>query len=201
MVSRDNPFDMQIKLLMVGDCGVGKSRLMLRYSSDTLALTTIGIEFKIKNIQLDGLRIKLQIWNTAGSERFRTITTSYFRGAHGILLVYDVTDRQTFESIRNWYTLIQMHANENIKVILIGNKCDLSDQRMVSFEEGESLANECNIHFYETSAIENINVEKSFLTITTDVKNRLIADGGSDNTGGYRLKASIKHQSNKKGCY
>jgi len=103
-------FDMQIKLLMIGDSGVGKTCLLLRYANDSFSptfITTIGIDFKIKNIELDSKRIKLQIWDTAGQERFRTITTSYFRGAQGILLVYDVTDRGSFNSIRNWVGQIQ----------------------------------------------------------------------------------------------
>jgi len=182
-MSRDNPFDMQIKLLMIGDSGVGKTCLLLRYANDSFSptfITTIGIDFKIKNINLDGKRIKLQIWDTAGQERFRTITTSYFRGAQGILLVYDVTDRQTFISIRNWVAQIQMHADVNVNKILIGNKCDMQDLRQVSHEEGESLAKEYNIHFFETSAKNDTNVEKSFLTIATDVKERLMTDGGSD---------------------
>jgi Ras-related protein Rab-8A len=176
-------FDMQIKLLMIGDSGVGKTCLLLRYANDSFSptfITTIGIDFKIKNIHLDGKRIKLQIWDTAGQERFRTITTSYFRGAQGILLVYDVTDRNSFISIRNWVAQIQMHADVNVNKILIGNKCDCQD-RAISYEEGESLAREYKIHFYETSAKMDLNVEKSFVTIATDVKNRLIADGG---TGG-----------------
>ncbi|KAJ1416552.1 small GTPase superfamily, partial [Ochromonadaceae sp. CCMP2298] len=133
MAGRDNAFDMQIKLLMIGDSGVGKTCLLLRYANDSFSptfITTIGIDFKIKNIQLDGKRIKLQIWDTAGQERFRTITTSYFRGAQGILLVYDVTDRNSFISIRNWVAQIQMHADVNVNKILIGNKCDVQDQRV-----------------------------------------------------------------------
>lgn len=194
MAGRDNAFDMQIKLLMIGDSGVGKTCLLLRYANDSFSptfITTIGIDFKIKNIQLDGKRIKLQIWDTAGQERFRTITTSYFRGAQGILLVYDVTDRNSFISIRNWVAQIQMHADVNVNKILIGNKCDVQDQRAISYEEGEALAKEYNIHFYETSAKQDLNVEKSFITIATDVKNRLIADGGAGGAapGGHKLAA------------
>lgn len=187
--SRDNPFDMQIKLLMIGDSGVGKTCLLLRYANDSFSptfITTIGIDFKIKNITLDNKRIKLQIWDTAGQERFRTITTSYFRGAQGILLVYDVTDRATFMSIRNWIAQIQMHADVNVNKILIGNKADMADQRAVTLEEGEQLAKEYSIHFYETSAKQDLNVEKSFITIATDVKDRLIADGQSEGTSGGR---------------
>jgi len=205
MAGRDTPFDMQIKLLMIGDSGVGKTCLLLRYANDSFSptfITTIGIDFKIKNIQLEGKRIKLQIWDTAGQERFRTITTSYFRGAQGILLVYDVTDRQTFMSIRNWVAQIQVHADVNVNKILIGNKCDMSEQRAVSYEEGEALAKEYSIHFFETSAKQDINVEKAFMTIATDVKNRLIVDGSGGAAaaaGAHRLGgAASKPQSN--GC-
>mmetsp|Transcript_16388 Transcript_16388/g.19376 ORF Transcript_16388/g.19376 Transcript_16388/m.19376 type:complete len:174 (-) Transcript_16388:500-1021(-) len=155
-------FDMQIKLLMIGDSGVGKTCLLLRYANDSFSptfITTIGIDFKIKNIELDSKRIKLQIWDTAGQERFRTITTSYFRGAQGILLVYDVTDRGSFNSIRNWVGQIQQHADVHVNKILIGNKCDMDEQRVVSTEEGQNLAKEYGIQFFETSAKNDNNVE------------------------------------------
>lgn len=204
MAGREAQYDMQIKLLMIGDSGVGKTCLLLRYANDSFSptfITTIGIDFKIKNIQLDGKRIKLQIWDTAGQERFRTITTSYFRGAQGILLVYDVTDRQTFTSIRNWVAQIQMHADVNVNKILIGNKCDMNDQRAVTTAEGEALANEYNIHFFETSAKQDLNVEKAFITIATDVKNRMIDEGSSgQSTGGHRIVATKTPKEEKRGC-
>lgn len=172
-------FDMQIKLLMIGDSGVGKTCLLLRYANDSFSptfITTIGIDFKIKNIELDGKRIKLQIWDTAGQERFRTITTSYFRGAQGILLVYDVTDRGSFNSIRNWVGQIQQHADVHVNKILIGNKCDIEEQRVVSFEEGKTLAKEYGIQFFETSAKNDMNVETGFQTVAREVKDRLLLD-------------------------
>jgi len=205
MAAGQNAFDMQIKLLMIGDSGVGKTCLLLRYANDSFSptfITTIGIDFKIKNIQLDGKRIKLQIWDTAGQERFRTITTSYFRGAQGILLVYDVTDRNSFTSIRNWVAQIQMHADVNVNKILIGNKCDVpADQRAISFEEGQNLAKEYNIHFFETSAKQDLNVEAAFVKIATDVKNRLIADGSSGpSSGGFKATGGGANTGPKKGC-
>mmetsp|Transcript_24374 Transcript_24374/g.26642 ORF Transcript_24374/g.26642 Transcript_24374/m.26642 type:complete len:205 (+) Transcript_24374:253-867(+) len=203
MAAGQNAFDMQIKLLMIGDSGVGKTCLLLRYANDSFSptfITTIGIDFKIKNIQLDGKRIKLQIWDTAGQERFRTITTSYFRGAQGILLVYDVTDRNSFTSIRNWVAQIQMHADVNVNKILIGNKSDCQDQRVISYEEGQGLAKEYNINFFETSAKQDLNVEKAFITIATDVKNRLIADGGSAGNGGQKLTNAGTGKKEGKGC-
>lgn len=203
MAAGQNAFDMQIKLLMIGDSGVGKTCLLLRYANDSFSptfITTIGIDFKIKNIQLDGKRIKLQIWDTAGQERFRTITTSYFRGAQGILLVYDVTDRNSFISIRNWVAQIQMHADVNVNKILIGNKCDVQDQRVISYEEGEALAKEYSISFFETSAKQDLNVEKAFITIATDVKNRLISDGNTGGNVGHKLAPGGGSTAAKKGC-
>jgi len=120
MAIRQQTIDMQIKLLMIGDSGVGKTCLLLRYANDSFSptfITTIGIDFKIKTIELGGKVVKLQIWDTAGQERFRTITTSYFRGAQGILLVYDVTDRGSFENIKNWVGQIQQHADFNVNKV------------------------------------------------------------------------------------
>ena len=184
---------------------MGKSCLLLRYTDDSFTtsfITTNGIDFKIKNIQLDNKRIKLQIWDTAGQERFRTITTSYFRGAQGILLVFDVTDRQTFLSIRNWVAQIQMHADVNVNKILIGNKCDIVEQRAVSTEEGEALAKEYNIQFFETSAKQDINVERAFLHIASNVKDRLVNDGntGFNNAGRKLADVSAAASDKKKGC-
>lgn len=181
MARHDNPFDMQIKLLMIGDSGVGKTCLLLRYANDSFSptfITTIGIDFKIKNIELGGKRIKLQIWDTAGQERFRTITTSYFRGAQGILLVYDVTERDTFENISNWVSQIQQHADVHVNKILIGNKCDMNDNRKVSTAEGQALADEYGIMFFETSAKTDINVDGAFVGIAEAVKDRLVEENG-----------------------
>merc|ERR1712130_601928 len=149
---------------------------------------TIGIDFKIKNIEIDDKRIKLQIWDTAGQERFRTITTSYFRGAQGIVLVYDVTDRRSFESIRNWISQIQQHADVHVNKILVGNKCDMLDEKVVSTEEGEKLAKEFGIQFWECSAKNDINVDQAFIGIARSVKDRLVADGqGSPAAAGINL--------------
>jgi len=204
-MSGSAPYDIQIKLLMIGDSGVGKTCLLLRYANDSFSptfITTIGIDFKIKNIDIDGTKIKLQIWDTAGQERFRTITTSYFRGAQGILLVYDVTDRRSFESIRNWISQIQQHADVHVNKILVGNKCDMLDEKVVSTEEGEKLAKEFNMPFWECSAKNNINVEESFIAIGRGVKDRLVAEGA----GGPAQKPTVKLNNkngqggNRKGC-
>jgi Ras-related protein Rab-8A len=163
--------------------------------------TTIGIDFKIKNVDIDGTRIKLQIWDTAGQERFRTITTSYFRGAQGILLVYDVTDRRSFESIRNWISQIQQHADVHVNKILVGNKCDMLDEKVVSTEEAQKLAKEFGIEFFECSAKNDINVGDGFYGIARSVKDRLIADGqGGPTAGKQGLSLKSGAAAPKKGC-
>ncbi|CAN8237390.1 unnamed protein product [Cochlearia groenlandica] len=170
-------YDYLVKLLLIGDSGVGKSCLLLRFSDDTFTtsfITTIGIDFKIRTIELDGKRIKLQIWDTAGQERFRTITTAYYRGAMGILLVYDVTDESSFNNIRNWMKNIEQHASNNVNRILVGNKADMDEsKRAIPTEKGQALADEYGIKFFETSAKTNLNVENVFLSIAKDIKQRL----------------------------
>ncbi|KAG0196807.1 GTP-binding protein [Mortierella sp. GBA30] len=170
-------YDYLIKLLLIGDSGVGKSCLLLRFSDDSFTpsfITTIGIDFKIRTIELDGKRIKLQIWDTAGQERFRTITTAYYRGAMGILLVYDVTDERSFSNIRNWFSNIEQHASEGVNKILIGNKCDMPDKKVISKDQGQALADEFGIKFLETSAKSNICVEEAFFSLARDIKKRMI---------------------------
>ncbi|CAK7331622.1 unnamed protein product [Dovyalis caffra] len=173
--------DYLIKLLLIGDSGVGKSCLLLRFSDGSFTtsfITTIGIDFKIRTIELDGKRIKLQIWDTAGQERFRTITTgkprAYYRGAMGILLVYDVTDESSFNNIRNWIRNIEQHASDNVNKILVGNKADMDEsKRAVPTSKGQALADEYGIKFFETSAKTNLNVEQVFFSIARDIKQRL----------------------------
>ncbi|EPX70754.1 GTPase Ypt2 [Schizosaccharomyces octosporus yFS286] len=170
-------YDYLIKLLLIGDSGVGKSCLLLRFSEDSFTpsfITTIGIDFKIRTIELDGKRIKLQIWDTAGQERFRTITTAYYRGAMGILLLYDVTDKKSFDNIRIWFSNVEQHASENVYKILVGNKCDCEDQRQVSFEQGKALADELGVRFLEASAKTNVNVEEAFFTLAREIKKQKI---------------------------
>jgi len=207
--SKNAGYDYLIKLLLIGDSGVGKSCLLLRFSDDSFTpsfITTIGIDFKIRTIELEGKRIKLQIWDTAGQERFRTITTAYYRGAMGILLVYDVTDDKSFQNIRNWIRNIEQHASENVNKILIGNKCDLVDKKVIDTARGKALADEYGIKFLECSAKNSINVDEAFITLARDIKKRLIdtadpsATGNTPNSDGLNLDKPQKKQDKKTGC-
>jgi len=174
-----NPeYDYLFKLLLIGDSGVGKSCLLLRFADDTYTesyISTIGVDFKIRTIELDGKTIKLQIWDTAGQERFRTITSSYYRGAHGIIVVYDVTDNESFNNVKQWLHEIDRYACENVNKLLVGNKSDLTSKRVVSADQGREFAESLGIDFLETSAKTSSNVEQAFLTMAGHIKARMKA--------------------------
>jgi len=170
-------YDILFKLLLIGDSGVGKTCILFRFSDDafnTTFISTIGIDFKIKTIDLGGKRIKLQIWDTAGQERFHTITTSYYRGAMGIILVYDITNYKSFENISKWLRNIDEHASEDVEKLLIGNKCDVGPgERIVSHDKGREIANEHGIPFLETSAKTNINIDEAFHLLAGNILARV----------------------------
>lgn len=203
--SRAAKYDYLIKLLLIGDSGVGKSCLLLRYSDDSFTssfITTIGIDFKIKSILIDDSKVKLQIWDTAGQERFRTITTAYYRGAMGILLVYDVSDEASFTNVRNWMRQIDQNAAENVNRILIGNKSDVDpSERKISHDQGKALADEFGIKFFETSAKLNTNVDNAFMSIAKDIVSRLkINPEHYGSEGGVKIEEKNKKVEGKSCC-
>ncbi len=153
------------KILLLGDTSVGKTCFLKRYTDDTFQdayLSTIGFDFKFKMVELkNGKKVKVQLWDTAGQERFRTIAKSYYKGAHGIILVYDVTNQKSFDNIKNWVNQIKEEASSKVCIILIANKID-SDERVVSKVDGEALAKNYGLKIYEASAKENINVTEAF---------------------------------------
>merc|ERR1712156_63901 len=169
-------YDYLFKVLMIGNSGVGKSCLLLRFADDQFQenfMPTIGVDFKIRTINVDEKVCKLQIWDTAGQERFKTITSSYYKGAHGIIVVYDITDRDSFNAVHTWMSEIEKYTQDNITRILVGNKTDLENKRAVSFEEGQEMANHYGVRFLETSAKECKNVETAFTTMTREIKNNV----------------------------
>merc|ERR1712154_605711 len=175
------------KLLLIGDSGVGKSCLLLRFADDTYTdsyISTIGVDFKIRTLDLSGKVCKLQIWDTAGQERFRTITSSYYRGAHGIIVVYDVTDKESFNNVKHWMQEIDKYAADGVNKLLIGNKCDLSSKKVVSYDEAKELADSLSIQFMEASAKNAHNVEPAFQAMTKDIEQRVASQPASTRPGG-----------------
>jgi len=127
----------------------------MRYAENTFStnfFNTIGVDFKIRSVNIEGKNVKLQIWDTAGQDRFRTITCSYYRGAQGIIVVYDVTDRESFEAVKHWMQEIDKYAQENVLKMIVGNKCDMTDKRKVTLEEGQDLASQYGVFYFECSA-------------------------------------------------
>ncbi|KAK4878058.1 hypothetical protein RN001_010564 [Aquatica leii] len=161
-------YDHLFKLLIIGDSGVGKSSLLLRFADNTFSgsyITTIGVDFKIRTVSIDGQRIKLQIWDTAGQERFRTITSTYYRGTHGVIVVYDVTNGDSFANVKRWLHEIEQNCDV-VNRILVGNKNDCPDRKVVLTEDAKRFADTMGIQLFETSAKDNINVEEMFISVT-----------------------------------
>ena len=195
-------YDFLFKLLLIGDSGVGKTCILVRFSEDAFNSTfisTIGIDFKIRTVEIEGKKIKLQIWDTAGQERFRTITTAYYRGAMGIMLVYDVTHEKSFENIRNWIRNIEENASADVEKMILGNKCDLEDSRVVTKERGSMLATEHDIKFFETSAKSGLNVEEAFLTLARDIKEKMDKPAPQPNDGAVRVSENKGEEGKKQG--
>lgn len=207
----NSEYDYLFKLLLIGNSGVGKSCLLLRFSDDTYTndyISTIGVDFKIKTVELDGKTVKLQIWDTAGQERFRTITSSYYRGSHGIIIVYDVTDQESFNGVKMWLQEIDRYATSTVLKLLVGNKCDLADKRVVEYDVAKEFAEANNMPFLETSALDSTNVEEAFLTMAKQIKdsmaNRQRHDGPSggqkDDSGNVNLKGQSLTKNAAGGC-
>merc|ERR1719440_2546576 len=154
----DDDYDYLFKVVLIGDSGVGKSNLLSRFTRNEFCLeskSTIGVEFATRSLPIDGKTIKAQIWDTAGQERYRAITSAYYRGAVGALLVYDITKTVTFENVERWLKELRDHADSNIVIMLVGNKSDLKNIRGVETDEAMSFAEQHNLAFIETSALDS----------------------------------------------
>ncbi|XP_038640262.1 ras-related protein Rab-8-like isoform X2 [Scyliorhinus canicula] len=199
-------YDHLFKLLLIGDSGVGKTCLLFRFCDDaftTTFISTIGIDFKIKTVEFDGKKIKLQIWDTAGHERFRTITSAYYRGAMGIMLVYDITQAKSFDNVKNWIRDIEEHASTDVERMILGNKCDVNEKRQVPKEQGEKLAIDYGIKFLETSAKSSINVEEAFSTLTCDImtKHKMKLNENNSPENSEKVKIAAKRQSKRRSSF
>ncbi|XWS32440.1 hypothetical protein CRYUN_Cryun23aG0159300 [Craigia yunnanensis] len=167
-----NPeYDYLFKLLLIGDSGVGKSCLLLRFA-----------------------------WDTAGQERFRTITSSYYRGAHGIIIVYDVTDQESFNNVKQWLNEVDRYASDNVNKVLVGNKCDLTANKVVSYETAKAFADEVGIPFMETSAKDATNVEQAFMAMAASIKDRMASQPAMNNAKPPTVQIRGQPVAQKSGC-
>jgi Ras-related protein Rab-11A len=183
----NDEYDFLFKVVLIGDSGVGKSNLLSRFTRNEFNLdskSTIGVEFATRSIQIDHKTIKAQIWDTAGQERYRAITSAYYRGAVGALLVYDISKSTSFENVTRWLKELRDHADNNIVIMLVGNKTDQRHLRAVPTEDATKFASENGLSFIETSALEATNVDLAFQNILSSiyqiVSSKSLADEGAD---------------------
>jgi small GTP-binding protein len=199
-------YDYLIKLLIIGDSGVGKSSLLLRYADDTYTdsyIATIGVDFKIRTLDIDGKCVKLQIWDTAGQERFRTITSAYYRGAMGVMIVYDVTDETSFKNVEQWLYEIKQHSPDNIIKFLVGTKCDMLAEKVIATAQGKAFADVNDMKFIETSSKNNINVNQTFIDLATDILNQKLLRYINNKPKEFTSQLNLTHTENcerKKSC-
>lgn len=171
------------KLLILGDSSVGKTCFLLRYCDNLYNenhIATIGVDYRVKNIEIENSKIKLQVWDTAGQDRFKSITKSYYKGAHGILLLFDITSRESFHNIRSWVDTIKNNTVIGAPIILIANKIDLTDSRVISKEEAEEFANSKDLIYIESSARLNTNVKESFMMLCKKIHDEKIVESVVD---------------------
>ena len=175
--------EVSCKILILGESKVGKSSILNQFTEKLFSENlppTLGIDYKIMKMQVDNTEVKLQIWDTAGQERFRSITESFYRGCHGVLLTFDLTDRDTFEKVKAWIMNIHEKAGKNVVICLVGNKLDLKGAdgvEMVSTHEIEELSEAHNVKYFLVSAKENINIYSAFFYLAKEIKDRILKDG------------------------
>ena len=190
-------YNYTFKYIIIGEMGVGKTCLMQRLVDNHPQdyRYTIGVEFGSASFVINGEQVKLQIWDTAGQERFRSVTRGYYRGSAGVLIVYDVSRRATFARVANWLTEAKAHTGAHTTLILIGNKCDLDEDREVSKEEGAKFAEENNLMFLECSAKSGENVDQAFVVTATKIHEKIlcgILDPQNTDSGVYECVSNGK---------
>ena len=157
-------------------------------------MSTIGLDYKLKNVQLEnGKMVKIQVWDTAGQDRFRSITKNYYKGAHGIILIYDVTEQKSFDNVKNWMAQIKEEVSERVSIVLVGNKIDDEDNRKISTEQGESMAKDYEIMFFECSAKTGQNIDEIF----NNLVKKVVENFSKSSDSGQKLKNKKKKG---KGC-
>ena len=197
MTEQSENKELLYKILLLGDSSVGKTCFLMRYTDNTyqeIHMSTIGIDNKFKDVELeDGKKVKIQIWDTAGQDRFRSITRNYYKGANGIVLIFDVTNKKSYENVKNWVKQIKEEVSSRVTIILVANKIDDVNHRIVTKEEGEKIANECGLMFFECSAKTGENIEHAF----NELVKKTVENYSKVKMEGEKLK---NKKGGKKGC-
>ena len=201
-MNNESNFDNTIKLLLIGDSSVGKTNFIFRFVDNrfqTVHLTTIGFDFKSKIVTLPNSKktLKLQIWDTAGQERYMSLNQNLFLKVHGVILMYDISNRESFDHLTKWLDLIKDAIND-IPIVLVGNKIDKEEERLVSYNEGEQLAKELNISFFESSGKENKNVKEPFYSLCEEIINKMKNERTSTNN--FSINNQKDKEKKKKCC-
>ena len=201
-MNNESNFDNTIKLLLIGDSSVGKTNFVFRFVDNrfqTVHLTTIGFDFKSKIVTLPNSKktLKLQIWDTAGQERYMSLNQNLFLKVHGVILMYDISNRESFDHLTKWLDLIKDAIND-IPIVLVGNKIDKEEERLVSYNEGEQLAKELNISFFESSGKENKNVKEPFYSLCEEIINKMKNERTSTNN--FSINNQKEKEKKKKCC-
>ena len=205
-------YEMMVKVILIGDSGVGKTNIMSKFLKNQFmeeSKATIGVEFGSKLFNHEGHKIKAQIWDTAGQEKYKAITGAYYKGSKGALVVYDITQKKTFENIEKWVNDLKAAGDPKITIILIGNKNDLDDKRQVSKDQGEEKARSFGCAFLETSAYSGDNIDKAFNLMVKEIYERFsndstgedeLAPGSNGNGEDVKLDKVNDNNIKKKSC-
>ena len=198
-------YDLLFKLILIGDSCVGKSNILLKYLKnefDPNSRATVGVEFGTKNILINNKKIKIQIWDTAGEERYRSITSAYYKGAKGAFIVYDITRKSTFDNIDKWISDLKLNGDQNICIVILGNKSDLDDKREISKEEGIKKSEMYKTAFLETSALSGDNIGKAFDEIIEQIvqSNKNFFQGDNKKVIDKGVNLNEKNDSDNKKC-
>ena len=199
--------DYKLKVVVVGDSGVGKTNLIKRFVSNTYnpnTKATVGVEFLSKSYKINDQVFKIEIWDTAGQERYKSITAAYYKGAKGALIVYDITQKDSFENINKWMSEVRDKSTKDLKILIVGNKTDLVDERQVSTEEALSKAKELESPVMEASALDGSNVKAAFYDLLKEMYKEIkkkIDIVENQNTGGKDgVQLNTNEEKEKKGC-